>query len=70
MTNGTMTTTFTFDTTGNNSSVNEGGVLTTICTKYYQTNQARAGVQRYKPYGSLEFHDSTLPTWQWVGNCG
>ena len=154
MTNGSVTTTFTFDTNGCNSGVNEGGALTTmsydkenrmvsyadgsgttasvyngfsqkvkqgattlvwdgfdylgevnggtfdcetftvdgqilaekrngterldfertalgsVCTKYDQTNQARAGVQRYKPYGSQEFHDSTLPTWQRVGSWG
>ena len=48
----------------------ERTALGSVCTKYDQTNQARAGVQRYKPYGSLEFHDSTLPTWQWVGSWG
>ena len=48
----------------------ERTALGSVCTKYDQTNQARAGVQRYKPYGSLEFHDSTLPTWQWVGSRG
>ena len=42
----------------------ERTALGSVCTKYDQTNIGRAGVQRYKPYGDLEFHDSTLPTWQ------